>query len=154
MLSTATMIFIIEKLFCDNIWITFFESSDGFNFYPFSSPKYSLCFLYPRTNNDILSSTKPAILAGSTGVARNFDWEGPKLENILWRYFGDVFGDVLVMTSPKWCHNFCIFLKFDFVVISFKNHCLAKSRNSRSSILKVKRRWGRKDLSAWRFLKI
>jgi len=38
------------------------------------------------------------------GVARNFDWEGPKLEKILWRYFGDIFrwrnGDnVTEMTS-------------------------------------------------------
>jgi len=30
--------------------------------------------------------------AKTTGVARNFDWEGPKLEKILWRYLGDVFG--------------------------------------------------------------
>jgi len=40
-----------------------------------------------------------------------------------------------------------IFLKFDFVIISFKNHYLAKSQNFRSQILKIKERWGRKTLA-------
>jgi len=30
-------------------------------------------------------------IATDTGVAGNFDCEGPKLEKNLWRYFGDVF---------------------------------------------------------------
>jgi len=46
----------------------------------------------------------------------------------------------MVMTSLKRHHNYI--LKFDFVIISFKNHYLAKSHNFRSPILKVKRRWG------------
>jgi len=61
------------------------------------------------------------------------------------------FGDVMVMTSLKWRHHYI--LKFNFVIISFKNHHLAKSRNFRSPILEVMRRWGRKDPSAWRFWK-
>jgi len=60
-----------------------------------------------------------------TGVARNF-------ANVILVTF---FGDVMVMTSLKWRYN-CI-LEFDFVIISLKNHNLAKSRNFRSPILKV-----------------
>jgi len=59
-----------------------------------------------------------------TGVARNFDWEGPKLENFSWGYFGDVFrwrngDDVTEMTLQLYI------LKLDLVIISFKNHYLA-----------------------------
>jgi len=46
----------------------------------------------------------------------------------------------MVMTSLKWRHNYI--LKFDFIIISFKNHYLSKSRNFRSPILKIKRHWG------------
>jgi len=35
----------------------------------------------------------------TTGVVRNFDYEGPKLEKILWCYFGDV----MVF---QWRHNY------------------------------------------------
>jgi len=45
------------------------------------------------------------------------------------------FGDVMVMTSVKLRHNY--FLKLDFVIISFKNHNLTKSRNFRSPKLKI-----------------
>jgi len=63
------------------------------------------------------------------------------------------FGDVMVMTSLKLRHNYI--LNFDFIITSFKNHYLAKSRNFRLPILKVKRCWGGiKACSAWRFLKI
>jgi len=54
--------------------------------------------------------------------SQKFWWEGFKLE-ILWRYFGDVMANYI--------------LKFDFVIISFKNHYLVKSRNFRSLILKI-----------------
>jgi len=57
-------------------------------------------------------------------------------------------GDEMVISNV-----ITIFLKFDFVIISFKNHYLAKSRNFRSPILKVKGRWGRKAPIAWRFLR-
>jgi len=87
-----------------------------------------------------------------TNVARNFDWERPKLENFCDVILVTFFGGVIVMTSPNWRHNYN--LKFNFVIISFKNRYLAKSRNFRSPILKVKRRWRRKVPSAWRFLKI
>jgi len=60
--------------------------------------------------------------------------------------------DVMVITSWKWRHNYI--LKFDFVIISFKNHYLAKSQKFKSPILKIKRRWRRKAPGAWRFLKI
>jgi len=73
----------------------------------------------------------------TTGVARNFDWEGPKLEKILWRYFGDVSWWRHGVTSLKWRHNYI--LKFDFVIISFKTNHLAKLRNFKSPILKIKR---------------
>jgi len=57
-----------------------------------------------------------------------------------WKSFCDVilvtfFGDVMVMTSLLWRRSYI--LKFDFVIISFKKHYLAKSRNFRSPILKV-----------------
>jgi len=73
--------------------------------------------------------------ARATGADRNFDWEEPKLEKYLWRNFGDVLGDVMMMTLLKWHHNY--FLKFDFVIISLKIHNFAKSLNSRSPNLKV-----------------
>jgi len=34
---------------------------------------------------------KYLILIDLTGVARNFDWEGPKLGKKLWPNFGDIF---------------------------------------------------------------
>jgi len=69
-----------------------------------------------------------------TGVARNFDWGGleeiSKWKKNLWRYFSDVFGDIITMTSLKWRHNW--FLKFDFVIISLTKQNFATSRNFRS----------------------
>jgi len=59
--------------------------------------------------------------------------------------------DLMVMTY--WNDVIIIFLMLDFVIISLKNHNLAKSRNFRSPILKVQKRWGRKVLNAWRFWK-
>jgi len=56
---------------------------------------------------------------------------------------GDVYDDVITD-----------FLKFDFVIISLKDHDLAKSSNSWSIKSKVKGRWGRRAPSAWRFLNI
>jgi len=53
------------------------------------------------------------------------------LEELVWRYVGDV----MVMTSLKWRQNYI--LKFDFVIIGFKNYYLDKSRNFNSSILKI-----------------
>jgi len=44
-------------------------------------------------------------------------------------------GDEMMMTSLKLRHNYI--LKFDFVITSFKNHYLAKSRNFKSPILKI-----------------
>jgi len=87
----------------------------------------------------------------TTGIALNFDWEGPKLENFCNVNLVTFLGYVMVMTPLEWRHNYT--LKFDCVVISFKNHNLAKSRNFKL-ILRIKRRWGRKASSAWRFLKI
>jgi len=59
-------------------------------------------------------------------VARIFDWgRGPK-----WNHFMTFFGDVIMTTSLKWCHNF---FKFNFTLISLKNHNLAKSRNFKSN---------------------
>jgi len=60
-------------------------------------------------------------------IERGLNWK-----KNLWRYFGDV----MVMTSLKWRHKYI--LKFDFVIIIFKNHHLAKSRNFRSPNLKHK----------------
>jgi len=45
-----------------------------------------------------------------------------------------------------------IFYKFDFVIISLKKHNLAKSRNLKSSNLKIRWSWGRRAPSSWRFL--
>jgi len=58
-------------------------------------------------------------------------WEEPKIEKScdvsLVTFFGDVGNDdITEMTS------YLIFLKFDFVIISLKNHNLAKSSNFRS----------------------
>jgi len=41
----------------------------------------------------------------ATGVARNFDWEGPILKKILWRFLVTFFSDVKVMMPLKWRHN-------------------------------------------------
>jgi len=71
----------------------------------------------------------------TTGVARNFDWEGPKLKNFCDVILVTFLDDVMVITSRKWRHN--SMLKFDFVIISFKNYYLAKSRNFKSLILKI-----------------
>jgi len=70
-------------------------------------------------------------------LARNFDWGGLKLEN-LW--------DVILVTILRhWNDVITNFLKFDLVIISLKNHNLAKSRNFRSPILKIKQLWERKS---------
>jgi len=69
----------------------------------------------------------------ATGVARNFYCEGPKLEKIV-----TFFGDVMVITSQN---DVITFLKFDFVIINLKYQNLAKSRNFKTPILKVKGRW-------------
>jgi len=71
-----------------------------------------------------------------TGLARNFDWG--RRPN--WNKNCDVilvmlFGDVMVMTSLKLCHNY--FLKFNFVIISLKKQNLAKLRKFRSPKLIV-----------------
>jgi len=44
-------------------------------------------------------------------------------------------------------------VKFDFVIISLKNHNLPKLRNFSSPKLKIKGHWRRRAPSAWRFLK-
>jgi len=77
-------------------------------------------------------------------------WLGEaQIEKFLWRYIGNV----MLITSRKWRHNYI--LRFDFVIISFKNHYLAKSWNFKSPILKTKRRCGWKALGAggkrWRW---
>jgi len=59
---------------------------------------------------------------------------GLKLEKFLWRYFGDV-SRWRNDDATKWRHNYI--LKFDFIIISFKNHYLAKSRNFKPPILKI-----------------
>jgi len=84
----------------------------------------------------------------NTGVARNFDLGGGEQNRkILWRYFGDVFqwrnGDYVTKMTE--------FLKFNFVIISLKNHNFVKLRNFSSPKLKIKGRWGRIAPSAWRF---
>jgi len=91
----------------------------------------------------------PAFNIQYMGVARNFDWGG----EANWKKFCDVilvtfFGDVVVMTSLKRRHNYIF--EVWFVIISFKNHYLAKSWNFKSPILKVKERSG----GAWGLLKI
>jgi len=84
------------------------------------------------TNNQLMTST-------TTGVARNFDWGkggggGGGKKKVLYffsSFWGDSMDDVTGMT--------CIyFLKFAFVINSLKYRNLAKSRNFRSLILKVK----------------
>jgi len=51
-----------------------------YNFFNLTTDDDSLRKLQHRNTSKLL-----------TGVARNFDWEGPKLEKNLWRYFCDVF---------------------------------------------------------------
>jgi len=46
------------------------------------------------------------------------------------------FGNVIMMMLPKLRNNF-VFLKFNFVIISLKNHKFSKSHNFKSLILKV-----------------
>jgi len=49
-----------------------------------------------RSGQDHFFKTKTAffkiikLLTQNTGLAKKFDWEGPKLEKFLWRHFGDV----------------------------------------------------------------
>jgi len=74
---------------------------------------------------------------------------GPNFKKICDVILVTFFGVVVMVISDV----ITIFLKFDLVIFSFKNHYLTKSRNFRSSILKVKGRWGRKAPSAWRFLR-
>jgi len=71
-----------------------------------------------------------------TGVARNIDWEVPKLEKNLCRYFGDV----MVMASLKWRHNYIF--EFDFVIISFKSHyaCRQGKTEKKRSLKNIKLR--------------
>jgi len=85
------------------------------------------------------------VLRTITGVARILILRGrrTKMEN-----FGDVFqwrkyDDGTEMTSQP------IFLNFDFIIISLKNHKLAKSCNFRSLTLKIKGRWRLRFPSAW-----
>jgi len=40
-----------------------------------------------------------------TGVARNFDWEGPKTEESCDINLVTFFDDAITMTSLKWRHN-------------------------------------------------
>jgi len=61
-------------------------------------------------------------------------------------------GDVIVMMSLKWRHNYIFEVRFGHNQLEKTN--LAKSRNFRWPILKVKERWERRAPSAWRFLKI
>jgi len=53
------------------------------------------------------------------------------------------FSDVVTMTSLKLRHS--RFLNYDCVIISLKNHNLAKSRNSKSPKSKIKGRLGRRS---------
>jgi len=56
-----------------------------------------------------------------TGVTRNFEWREPKIEKFCDAILATFFGDVITMTSEL------IFSNFNFVIISLKNHNLAKS---------------------------
>jgi len=80
------------------------------------------------------------------GVARNFNWSqnGKQFMTLFCRRNYD---DVTEMN-----HNWI--LKFDFVIISLRNHNLDKLRNFRSSSSKIKRRWVRRAPSASRSFKI
>jgi len=44
------------------------------------------------------------VILVNTGVARNFDWEGPKLKKNCDVILMTFFGDVMVMASLKWRH--------------------------------------------------
>jgi len=80
-------------------------------------------------------------------MVRNFEWEGPKMKKkILYHPFGNAFGDV--KRRHHWNDVITDFLNFDFVIISLKNHNLAKSRNFRSPKSKDKGRWGFSELGA------
>jgi len=70
-------------------------------------------------------SGRGEILWRPTGVARNFDWEGSKMEKSCNASLVTFFGDVTEKIITD-------FFKFDFVIISLKNHNLAKSRSFRS----------------------
>jgi len=47
-------------------------------------------------------------ILGSTGVARNFDWEWPKIEKSCDAGLVTFFGDAVSMTSLKWRRNWFI----------------------------------------------
>jgi len=49
---------------------------------------------------------KKNIIQLCTGVARNFDWDGPKLEKFCDVILASFFSDVMVITSLKWRHKF------------------------------------------------
>jgi len=92
-----------------------------------------------------------------TGVARYLDWGAPNWKKI-GHYFDNVFRWCFFWWTLFWWRHWnnvtTIFLNFDFVIIILKKHNLAKSRNFRLTISKVKGRWGRRAPSVWRFLKI
>jgi len=46
-----------------------------------------------------------SFIANDTGVARNFDWEGPKMEKSCDFSLVTFFGDVIIVTSLKRRHN-------------------------------------------------
>jgi len=94
----------------------------------------------------------------TTGVVIYLDWErrrrreNEKKIEILWRYFADVFGNVIIMTTLKWRQT-DIFM-FNFVIISLKhtiwsNHATSDHKHRR---LKGAGEWRRPQ--RLRFLKI
>jgi len=94
-----------------------------------------------KTKTTITFSRPRPLFLKTVKLLTQDHWRSQKFWLGLEKFLSRCFGDVMVMTSLKWRHNYI--LKFVFVIISFKIHHLSKSRNFRSPILKVKRRWGR-----------
>jgi len=55
---------------------------------------------------------RDSVLSLATGVARNFDWEGPKMKKICDVNLVTFFGDVVAITSLKWRHNWFFKVRF------------------------------------------
>jgi len=84
-----------------------------------------------------------------TGVARNFDWEEPKLENFLYVILVTFIGDVMVMTSLKWRHNYIF-------EIQFRHYQLQKplfSQVTELQVINLKQHfdWGGGERAPWAY---